>query len=199
MASMPKMNRITPSIPAVEVLGLGEVGVAPEGDPLEPGPAAEGDGLVEVDVGVLVRGPVAAPVDQEQRLGGVGQRDDQRMITPGAVISDVDALLAHSAAGSERAIGVDEGFVEEVVGLLLPDPQSGLVEGLHEPLDVGLGEAAAEVPGGGGVGDASGAEGVEVDLVIASDFEVLDAAAAGQEVVGDVEDVVALVSRAGAA
>ena len=35
-------------------------------------------------------------------------------------------------------------------------------------------------------------EGVEVDLVVATDFEVLQAAAPGQEVVGDVQDVVAL-------
>ena len=97
-----------------------------------------------------------------------------------------------AAGGGERAVGVDEGLLEEVGGLLLPDPQPGLVEDLHEPLDVGLGEASAEVAGGGGVGDACGPEGVEVDLVIAADFEVLDAAAAGQEVVGDVEDVVAL-------
>ena len=80
-------------------------------------------------------------------------------------------------------------------GCSLPDPQSGLVEDVHQLLDVGLGEAAAEVPGGGGVGDALGPEGVEVDLVVAPDFEVLEAAAAGQEVVGDVQDVVALVIR----
>ena len=78
-------------------------------------------------------------------------------------------------------------------GLLLPDLQPGLVEDVQQPLDVGRGEAAAEVAGGGGVGDAPGAEGVEVDLVVAADLEVLQAGAAGQEVVGDVQDVVALV------
>ena len=80
-------------------------------------------------------------------------------------------------------------------GCCLPGPQPGLVEGVHQLLDVALGEAAAEVPGGGRVGDAFGPEGVEVDLVVAADFEVLQAAAAGQEVVGDVQDVVALVIR----
>jgi hypothetical protein len=97
--------------------GLAELGIAPEGDLLEPGPAAEGGGLVEVDVGVLVGGAVAAAVDQIQRLGGVGQRDDQRVVPPGAVIGDIDALLATAAAGSQRAVGVEEGLVEEVVGL----------------------------------------------------------------------------------
>src|SRR5436853_5000159 len=106
-------------------------------------------------------------------------------------------FLPATAAGGQGAIGVEERLVEELGGLLLPDPEPGLVEGVHQPLDIGLGEAAAEVPGGGGIGDACGPEGVEVDLVVASDFEVLDATAAGQEVVGDVEDVVALVIRQG--
>ena len=111
-------------------------------------------GLVEVDVGLLVRGAVAAAVDQEQRLGGVGQRDDQRVVAPLPVVGDIHALLAPAVGGGDRAVGVDERLLEEVGGLLLPDPQPGLVEGVHQPLDVGLGEAAAEVPGGGGVGDA---------------------------------------------
>jgi hypothetical protein len=38
-------------------------------------------------------------------------------------------------------------------------------------------------------------EGIEVDLVVAPDLEVLQATAAGQEVVGEVQDVVALVVR----
>ena len=55
------------------------------------------------------------------------------------------------------------------------------------------GEAAAEVAGGGGVGDAVGAEGVEEGLVVAAQFDVLEAGAVAQGVVGDVEDVVGLV------
>ena len=58
--------------------------------------------------------------------------------------------------------------------------------------DVGLAEAAAEVPFGGRVGDAHGAQRVEIDLIVAEPLEVLEAAAAGEEVEGDVEDVVGL-------
>ena len=83
--------------------------------------------------------------------------------------------------------------VEELGRLLGPDPQPRLIDGVHQGQDVGLGEAAAEVPCGGGVGDALGAQGVEIDLVVASQFEVLDAVAAGQDVEGDVEDVVGFV------
>ena len=144
-------------------------------------------------MGLLVRGPVATAVDQEQGLGGVGQRDDQRMVAPHPLVGDIHPLLAPAVGGGERAVGVDERLVEEGVGLLLPGPQPGLVEGVHQLLDVALGEAAAEVPGGGRVGEAFGPEGVEVDLVVAADLEVLRPSATGQEVVGDVQDVVALV------
>jgi len=180
-------------IPAVQVPRPGEVGVPPEGDLAEPRPSAEGGGLVQMDVGVLVRGAVAAPVDQEQRLGGVGRRDHQRVVAPGPVIGDVHSSLAPALARSEGAVGVDERLVEEAVGLLLPGPRPGLVEDVHQPLDVALGEAATEVTGGGRVGDALGPQGVEVDLVVASDLEVFGALSACQEVVGDVQDVVALV------
>ena len=69
----------------------------------------------------------------------------------------------------------------------------GLVEDVLEGLDVVGGEAAAEVAGGGGVGDAVGAEGVEEDLVVAAQFDVVEAGAVAQGVVGEVQDVVSLV------
>ena len=59
--------------------------------------------------------------------------------------------------------------------------------------DIGLGEAAAEVAGGGGVGDPLGAQGVEIDLVVAPQFEMFDAFAAGEDVEGDVQDMVGFV------
>src|SRR5690242_12999757 len=44
-----------------------------------------------------------------------------------------------------------------------------------------------------GSGMRSAPEGVEIDLVVAPDLEVLQALSTGQEVIGDVQDVVALV------
>jgi hypothetical protein len=117
------------------------------------------------------------------------------VVAPDPVVGNVHPLLAPGVAGGEGPVGVEERLVEEDVGLLPPDPQPGLVEGAHQPPGIALREPAAEVPGGGGVGDALGPEGVEVDLVVTSDLEVLQGAAAGQGVVGDVQDVVALVAR----
>jgi hypothetical protein len=90
---------------------------------------------------------------------------------------------------------LEEGFVEEVGRLLLPDLQPGLIEDILKDLDVVGGEAAAEVAGGGGVGDAVGAQGVEEDDVVASQLDVVETGAVAQGVVGEVEDVITLVIR----
>ncbi len=117
------------------------------------------------------------------------------MIPPGAVVSDVDALLAAGAGGDERAVDVEDRLLEELGGLLLPDPDARLIEDVLEDLDVLGGEAAAEVAGGGGVGDAVGAEGIQEDEVGAPQFDVVEAGAVAQRVVGEVQDVVGLVVR----
>ena len=84
---------------------------------------------------------------------------------------------------------------EELERLLPPDPLTDSIEDVHQGHDIGLGETAAEVPGRGRVGNSFGSQGVEVDLVIASQFEVLDPLAAGEDVEGDIQDVVGFVIR----
>ena len=46
----------------------------------------------------------------------------KRVISPGAIVGDVDALLAAGAGGDECAVDVEDGFVEEVGRLLLARP-----------------------------------------------------------------------------
>ncbi len=53
-----------------------------------------------VDIGVLVRGPIAAAVEQEQRLGGVGQRDHQRVVAPLPLVRDIHPLFAPAVTGA---------------------------------------------------------------------------------------------------
>ena len=66
---------------------------------------------------------------------------------------------------------------------------------VHQDDDIGLGEPAAEVPGRGRVGNSLGSQGVEIDLVIAPQFEVLDSLAASEDIEGDIQDVVGFVVR----
>ena len=68
---------VTGVVPAIEVGALSEFGVAPQEDLVEASPATEANRLVEVELGPLLRGPVAAAIDQVKRLSGVGQRDDR--------------------------------------------------------------------------------------------------------------------------
>src|SRR3954454_17883410 len=115
------------------------------------------------------------------------------MVAPDPLVGQVDPPLALGVGGDEGAVGVEDGAVEELRGLLGPDAAADAVEGVHEGQDVGFGEAAAEVARGGGVGDASGSEGVEVGLVVAPGLDVLEASSAGEEVESDVQYMVGLV------
>ena len=134
---MPKTNFTPAGVPAVQVLGLREVGVAPQADLPEACPAAQGDRPVEVEGRLLVAGPIAAAIDHEQRLARVGQREDQRMIAPLALVVDVHALLALAGGFDHRAVGVEDGFLEERLRLLPPDLQPRGVEDRLQAEDVG--------------------------------------------------------------
>ena len=61
--------------------------------------------------------------------------------------------------------------------------------------NIGLRETTAEVPGRGRVRNSFGSQGIEVDLVIAPQFEVLDSLAAGEDIERNVQDVVGFVVR----
>ena len=60
-------------------------------------------------------------------------------------------------------------------------------------LQVLAGEASAEVAGGGGVGDAASAQGIEEDLIVSEQFQVLQASASAEGQIGQGEDRVGLV------
>jgi len=186
-------------VPAVQVGGLGEVGVAAEQDALEPASAAQVDRLVQVPGGILMTRPVARSVQQEQRLLGVGQGDDQRVITPLPVVADVHPLFALGAGWGERAVGVDPGPIQErrlMGGVLPPDLETDGIERLLQRIDLpGRLEPPAEVAGRGRVGNAPGPQGIEVGLVVAEQLQVLNALPAAQEVVGEVQDVIRFVVR----
>ncbi|MBE7456084.1 MAG: hypothetical protein HS102_05580 [Planctomycetia bacterium] len=62
-------------------------------------------------------------------------------------------------------------------------------------MHVGLVEPPAEVAGRGRIGDALRPEGIEVNLVVAPQFQIVQARAAAQTVVSDVQHVIGLVVR----
>ena len=115
------------------------------------------------------------------------------MIAPGAVVGDIDALFALGVGADEGAVDVDDSLVKEVDRLLGPDALAGAVDGIHEIQDVTPAEPTTEVARGGGVGDSLCIQGVEISLVVAEPFDMLKLGAAGQDVQGDVQDMVGLV------
>ena len=154
---------------------------------------ADVEGVVDLGGGAFVRRPIAGAIEQGHDLGGIGQRDDERMITPGAVEGDVHAFLARTRGFDEGAVAIEDGFVEELGRLPLPDLDADFVDGMQESADVAGVEAAAEITGGGGIRNAPGAEGVEIDGVIAAEFEILEGDAAAQRIIGEIEDMIGFV------
>ena len=77
--------------------------------------------------------------------------------------------------------------------MLGPDPQAGLIESVHQGHDIGLTEATTEVPCRGGVGDSFGSQSIEIDFIVAPQFEVFDPLTASEDVEGNVQDVVGFV------
>ena len=80
----PEEEADTDRIPAIQVPHLGEVGIAPKGHPTEPGVTTQPERLVEPLGRPLRRQAIARPVDDKQRLGGVGLRDDHGVVPPRA-------------------------------------------------------------------------------------------------------------------
>src|ERR1700722_455864 len=115
------------------------------------------------------------------------------MVAPRAVVGDVHALLAFAGGADQRAIGIDAGLVEEGVGLPGPGALADVVDGVEQRVHiVGL-ETAAEVASGGRIGNAAGAQGIEEDFVVASQFDVFEAGAVAKGVVGEIEHVIRFV------
>jgi hypothetical protein len=117
------------------------------------------------------------------------------VVAPNAVVGQVDRFLARGVGSNDRSISVNDRFLEERPGLLVSDAEAGLVDGVHQVQDVAPAESPAKVSRGGGTGDSLGAQGIEVDLVIASQFEMLELVSPGQDVEGDVQDVIGFMVR----
>ena len=117
------------------------------------------------------------------------------MEAPDSLVAQVHPLLALARGLHHRAVGLDHRLLEEGLRLLAPDPKTGLVDGLHQPLHVVPPEAAAEVPSRRGIRNPLRAEGIEVHLVVAKEFQIFQAAPPGQHVVGEVQHVIRFVIR----
>ncbi len=61
---------------------LREVGVTPQPDLAEAGPATEPDRAIQILGGALMAGTISRTIHDEQRLARVGQRHEQGVVAP---------------------------------------------------------------------------------------------------------------------
>ncbi len=83
-------------------------------------------------------------------------------------------FLALSVGADESAVDVEDGLGEEVGGLLRPDPQSRLIDGVHQVTTSASEKRRQKSPSVVGSGSRSSAQGVEINLIVASQFDVFD-------------------------
>jgi hypothetical protein len=177
-------------VPTVEVRGLGEVGVAAQKDAQKTAAKTSGHGAIESLGSALMTGTIAGTIDDAQDFTGVGQADEQDMITPGVVVGDVHAFFALPVGAHQGAVGVDAGLLEKIVRLLFPEFHPCVIEDILEKVDLVRAEASAIIASGGGVRNALGAEGIKKGGVVAEQFDVLETRAVAQSVHGEVDDVI---------
>jgi hypothetical protein len=89
---------------------------------------------------------------------------------------------------------VDKGLSQKP-RLLSPNPLPHRVGYLHEIEDVSFLKATGEVPAGGRVRNALGAQTIEEGLIIAPQFNILQSHSVQKRVVGQIQHMVALVIR----
>ena len=128
-----------------------------------------------------------------QHFAGVGERDDQRMIAPDAVVGDVHAAL-HSPVVSTRVPSMS--MVADRRSRPAARPRPLARTSLKTSSSVWTSSARKRLqksPAVVGSGMRRGAQRVEEDFVLAAQFEILQTGAVAQRVVGEVEDMVGFV------
>ena len=116
-------------VPAVEVRGHGKVGVAAQQNVAVAGVATQRDGTVQRCWGSLVRRTAATAVDDEERLPGVGQRDQQRVVAPDALVRQIHPVLAFTSGRDNRTVRVDSGRLSaQVPSAALPHAEASRVD-----------------------------------------------------------------------
>ena len=108
------------------------------------------------------------------------------MITPDAFIRHIHAFLALAGRAGYCAVGVDDGFIEKLLQLLLPYIKANTVDGIHQNLNIAAGKSPAKISRRCGIGNPLDAEGIEINFVVSQTLQIFQAVAVTENIVGDV-------------
>jgi hypothetical protein len=87
---------------------LRKIGIATQQHPPKAPRKANLQTAIDLSGSAFVRRTIARPIDEAQHFTGVGQGQQQWMITPGPFVGDVHALLARTGRADQRTIHVDD-------------------------------------------------------------------------------------------
>lgn len=110
-----------------------------------------------------------------QDLLGVGQRNNQRMVSPLLLVVHTDPFLALAGCFDHSSIGFDDCTFEEFRRLMCPDLESRFVDCLHEHEDLHLVESSTEITCRCWVRDALCSKSVEEGFVGTTDLKMIQA------------------------
>ena len=162
-------------IPSVQVRSLGKIGIATEQYLAKATKKTGSCSSVELGGGTFMRRAITGAVDNAHHLARIGKAHEQRMVAPDAVVTDVNSFLVFGAGGYLDAIGVQYGFCEEVLRLLLPDLHANLIVDILKGGNITLSEPPAEITGSCWIRDTLSADGIQKIDVIATQFDILQA------------------------
>ena len=182
-------------VPAIQMLGLREIGIIAKADFSKTRLATQSNRTVEPGRGSIVTGAITEAVDDVQRFVGVAQRNHQRMVAPLAFVVNVHSLLAFTGGFDYRSVAVDDGFLKETVRLLFPDLAANRIENFHQHPDRNSIEAVTEVTRRRRVRNPLGTQRVEIGLIVTSEFEMINTRPTSENVVCHVEHMIGLGVR----
>ena len=156
-------------------------------------PPDQGQHFVQDFGGAVSAGAVAGAIDGSQGFVGLRQGAQLGMVGPLSIVGEVGPLLAFPIDGLDGGIQVDGGHLPSRTRDLPPDLLPSAVDNGLEGGQMRFVEAAEEISGRGGIGDAAGTEQVLDGLAVLEVGDILDAPSADEEIVNVGEQVVGFV------
>jgi hypothetical protein len=114
---------------------------------------------------------------------------------PQAFVGKADPFFAFPIRAGNRPVHVDKSFFEKAGPLHFPDRKASAVETFLQAKNIRWIEAPREIPGGGGIRNPLGLQSIEKAFILAALLDIFQAYPASQDVISDIQNVIALVIR----